>query len=150
MFEELKQVNIDHEASLIARRLHGFDHETRCEEELGNTNHDSSTKDYSKNQGFFDGLRKAQTDVFFSFCNEKNENTSSTMCSLDANETPDTSRFPQRSTFGLQNYQPPKNSLFLKPSLADRKQKREIRSETRFRFSDLVNANNRSIYLSRE
>ena len=32
----------------------------------------------------------------------------------------------------------------------NRDKKRESRSEARFRFSDLVNANNRSVYLSRE
>ena len=86
MFAELQKVSIEHEASLIAHRLHGFNHSTQFnEQELDRAqalNHEQSNEGF-KNQKFFFELRRAQTETFFSWCNEKNENTSSTLCSMN-------------------------------------------------------------------
>lgn len=154
MFAELQKVNLEHEASSIAHRLYGFNHQPQFnEQELDQAQgfKEEQSDQGLKNQKFFLELRRAQTETFFSWCNQKDENTSSTMCSTNDNNYPENSRKNfQRSTIGFQKYQPPQNLSKQIYSKAECNKKRESRSEAKFRFSDLVNANNKSVYLSRE
>lgn len=59
MFEELKKISIENEASEIARRLYGFDSQSFLDEENLETVQENTTDDQSKNQAFFCELRKA-------------------------------------------------------------------------------------------